>query len=158
MVIAVIYIFFISCNILSLAENCFQKILSCSQKFHSLFSITLPLIAHLPFLLSPPAERGGEKPVSVKIRVFQKFFKWHLCNYENYLWSKICSFFFHLNLTLLTGVFTPDTPQNGPDWVLNEKKQLLSSDKVGNNKYPEDETWHPESIDGWSYYRLCENF
>ena len=26
------------------------------------------------------------------------------------------------------------------------------------NKYPEAETWYPENIDGWSYYRLCDNF
>ena len=30
--------------------------------------------------------------------------------------------------------------------------------KVKNGKYPEAETWHPQSIDGRSCYRLCENF
>ena len=30
--------------------------------------------------------------------------------------------------------------------------------KVKNNKYLQAETCHPENIDGWSYYRLCENF
>ena len=30
--------------------------------------------------------------------------------------------------------------------------------KVENDKYPEAETWHPESTDERSYYRLCENF
>ena len=30
--------------------------------------------------------------------------------------------------------------------------------KVENDKYTEAETGEPESIDGWSYYRLCENF
>ena len=30
--------------------------------------------------------------------------------------------------------------------------------KVKNIKYPEVEALHPESIDGWFYYGLCENF
>ena len=92
MVIAVIYIFFVSCNISSLAENYFEKILSPSQKLHCPFSITLPLIPHPTFLLSPLQKGVGEEPVSVKIRVFQKKFKWHLYNYENYMWSKYAHF------------------------------------------------------------------
>ena len=42
MVIAMIYIFFILCNISSLVENYFQKILSRPQKSHS------PFFTHYP--------------------------------------------------------------------------------------------------------------
>ena len=51
MVIAMIYIFFILCNISSLVKNYFQKILSCTQKSHSRFfthyppKCTVPLFA-----------------------------------------------------------------------------------------------------------------
>ena len=45
----------------------------------------------------------------------------------------------------------------GPEPKKN-KKQLFLLGKVENGKYPEAETWYTESIDGWSYYRLCENF
>ena len=38
------------------------------------------------------------------------------------------------------------------------KKQLFLPGKVENGKYPEAKTWHPESIDGRSYYRLFKNF
>ena len=41
---------------------------------------------------------------------------------------------------------------------MNKKKQLFLLGKVANDKYPEAETWHPESIDGRPYFRLCENF
>ena len=37
------------------------------------------------------------------------------------------------------------------------KNVVVSSAKVKNGKYPKVETWHPESIDRWYYYRLCEN-
>ena len=30
--------------------------------------------------------------------------------------------------------------------------------KVKNNKYPEAESGKAESVDGWYYYRLSENF
>ena len=88
---------------------------------------------------------------------FSKSFKWHLYDYEDYLWSK-----FHLNLTLFTGVIAPNPPpspkkecaQVGPE----PKKMLFLLGKVENNKYSEAEIWHLESIDGWSYYTLCENF
>ena len=52
-------------------------------------------------------------------------------------------------------------PKYPSKWVWlgsKQKKYLFPSDNVGNNKYPEDKTEHTESIDGWSYYRLCENF
>ena len=48
---------------------------------------------------------------------------------------------------------SPKWAQIGP----KQKKQWFLLAKVENNKYSEAETWHPESIDGWSYYRLCEN-
>ena len=38
------------------------------------------------------------------------------------------------------------------------QKTLFPLGKAENNKYPEAETWHPESIDGRCYYKLCENF
>ena len=34
----------------------------------------------------------------------------------------------------------------------------LNPSKVEKGKYPESETWHPENIDGWSYFRLFKNF
>ena len=87
MVIAIFYIFFVSCNISSLAENYFEKILSPSQKLHSPPNCTSLLF------VQPPLQKGvGEEPVSIKIRVFQKSFKWHLYNYENYLWPKSAHF------------------------------------------------------------------
>ena len=48
----------------------------------------------------------------------------------------------------------PKCAQLGPE----PKKMLFLLCKVKNGKYPEAETWHPESIYGWSYFRLCENF
>ena len=39
---------------------------------------------------------------------FLKSFKWHLYNYEDYLWSK-----FQLNLMLFTGVIAPKPPKMG---------------------------------------------
>ena len=39
-----------------------------------------------------------------------------------------------------------------------EPRKTLLLGKVENNKYPEVETWHQESIDRWSYYRLFGNF
>ena len=41
---------------------------------------------------------------------------------------------------------------------MNKTKYLFLLEKVENGKYPEAETWHPESIDRRSYYRLCKNF
>ena len=38
------------------------------------------------------------------------------------------------------------------------KKTVYLLGKIDTCKYPEAETWHPESIDGRSYYKLCENF
>ena len=132
------------------------------KNFTLRFLLTFPLSArHLSFL--PILEifqlpwKKGEKDTVLSVSKFQRFpklFKWQQ------LWwlpvVKICSIFFQLNPTLFTGVIAPNTPQNGPHWVLNQKKVLL--DKVDNNKYPENDNWHPEGIDGWSYYRLCENF
>ena len=51
--------------------------------------------------------------------------------------------------------------QKIPKWAKMgpEPKKTLSFllAKVKNGKYPKAETWYPNSIDGWSYYRLCEN-
>ena len=56
-------------------------------------------------------------------------------------------------------IYCPKQPKkNGPNWVLNQKKLLFFPSKVESSRYPEAGTWHPESIDGWSYFRLCENF
>ena len=52
-------------------------------------------------------------------------------------------------------------PKNSSKWARlghEPKKVVVFSGKVENDKYSEDKTWYPESIDGWSYYRLCENF
>ena len=38
------------------------------------------------------------------------------------------------------------------------QKTVYLLGKIDTCKYPEAETWHPESIDGRSYYKLCENF
>ena len=83
---------------------------------------------------------------------FSKCYKWHLYNYVNYRDQNFSSISCYL-LELLP----QNTPQNGPNWVLNQKKWMLLPSKVENGKYPEDETWYPESLDEWSYYRLCEN-
>ena len=45
-----------------------------------------------------------------------------------------------------------------PNGSRTKKTLIFPIGKVKNNKYPEVETWHRESIDGWSYYRLCDNF
>ena len=82
---------------------------------------------------------------------FSKFFKWHLYNYEDCLWSK-----FQLNLTFFTGVIALN-PRKWAHRVMNQKNLFLLG-KVKNPKYSKAETWHPESIDRRSYYRLCENF
>ena len=84
---------------------------------------------------------------------FSKSFDWNLCNYENCLWSK-----FQLNLTLLTGVIAPKPPKMDPIGSWTKKTLLFFLCKVEKNKYPEAETWYPESKDGCSYYRLWENF
>ena len=58
-------------------------------------------------------------------------------------------------LELLPQPPPPPLPKKGPNWVLN---QLFLWIKVENGKYPEAATWRSESVDGWSSYRLCENF
>ena len=54
--------------------------------------------------------------------------------------------------------YCPKTHQNGHNWVLNRKNIGILLGKVENNKYTETETWHPELLEEWFYYRLCENF
>ena len=54
--------------------------------------------------------------------------------------------------------YCPKPTKMGPTGSWTKKKQLLLLGKVENGKYPEAETWHPESIDRSSYYRRCENF
>ena len=54
--------------------------------------------------------------------------------------------------------YCPKPTKTGPTGSWTKKKQLLLLGKVENGKYPEAETWHPESIDRRSYYRRCENF
>ena len=51
----------------------------------------------------------------------------------------------------------PWTQENGPtgSWT---KKICFFWVKLRTANTPEAETWHPESIDRRSYYRLCENF
>ena len=68
------------------------------------------------------------------------------------MWTK-----FLLILTSLTGVIAP----NPPKWAqkgLEPKMQLFLLGKVETSKYPDAETWHPESIGRKSYYRLCKHF
>ena len=81
-----------------------------------------------------------------------KFFKRPLYNYEDYLRPQ-----FQLNLTLFTRVLAPKPPKMDPigSWT---KKTFFLLGKVKNKKYSEAETWHPESIDGWFCYSLCQNF
>ena len=52
-------------------------------------------------------------------------------------------------------------PQNPPKWVQlgpKPKTVVLLLGKVDNNKSTKTETWHPERVEKWSYYRLCANF
>ena len=53
--------------------------------------------------------------------------------------------------------YCPKHTKMGPkgSWT---KIQLFLLGKVETSKYPEAETWHPESIDRKSYYRLCKHF
>ena len=58
---------------------------------------------------------------------------------------------------LPTGFVAP----NPLKWVYKghePKNQLFLLGKIENGNNPGAETWHPESIDRSSYYRLCENF
>ena len=67
---------------------------------------------------------------------------------------------FQHNFMFFTGVIAPKSPQKRAQLGPEPKKVVFSSEYVGkvkNRKYPEAETWHPESIDEWSSYRLCEN-
>ena len=52
----------------------------------------------------------------------------------------------------------PPSPKMGPIGPWTKKMYLFLLSKVENGKYPESETQPPESLDGWSYYRQCENF
>ena len=54
--------------------------------------------------------------------------------------------------------YCPKTHQNGHNWVLKQKIVVLPLSKVENNKCIETETGHPERVEEWFYYRLCENF
>ena len=47
----------------------------------------------------------------------------------------------------------PKSAQLGP----KPKHVVLLLGKVENNKSTEAKTWHPERVEEWSYYRLCEN-
>ena len=51
-------------------------------------------------------------------------------------------------------------PKTGPIGSWTKESSFFSEyvGKVKNRKYPEVETWHPENVDEWSSYRLCENF
>ena len=83
-----------------------------------------------------------------------KCFKcFNICTtYDDYLWPT-----FQLNQTLLIGVIVPKNPKMGQNGSWTKKTLSLLLAKVKNGKYPKTETWYPNSIDGWSYYRLCEN-
>ena len=59
-------------------------------------------------------------PVSVKIQVLQNDL-----NGIRTTMGTNCSL--QLNLTLLAGVNAPQTPQNEPNWVLNQKNAVVSS-------------------------------
>ena len=54
--------------------------------------------------------------------------------------------------------YCPKQPQNGSSCVLNRKNVVLLLGKVENDKYTKTETWHPEYVEEFFYYRLCENF
>ena len=54
--------------------------------------------------------------------------------------------------------YCPKTHQNRHNWVINQKNVVLVLSKVENNKNTETETGHPDRVEGWSYYSLCENF
>ena len=75
MAIAIIYIFFILCDISSLVENYFQKILSPPQKFQfPLFTHSPPKCRSPPFCSAPLLQKGvGRTLCLYKIRVLQTF-------------------------------------------------------------------------------------
>ena len=89
-------------------------------------------------------------PVTVKIWALQNALN-GICTTMRTTCGQTFSSIRHCLLELLP-TKTPKWAQIGP-----EQKNPFLLAKVKNNKYPEAETWHPESIHGWSYYRLCEN-
>ena len=52
---------------------------------------------------------------------------------------------------LFTGVIAPKLTKMGTIGSI-----VLPLGKVVNNKYTEAETWHPERVEEWSYFRLCD--
>ena len=55
-------------------------------------------------------------PCLCKSSSFSKYFRQHLCNYEDYLWLE-----FQLNVMLLIGVIAPSNPKMGPVVSWTEK-------------------------------------
>ena len=91
-------------------------------------------------------------PVFVKIRVFQNA----LNGFCTAMWT--CDQNFSSISPRFMDLLPQQSKKNVPNWVLNQKKSLFFPSKVESSRYPEAGTWHPESIDGWSYFRQCENF
>ena len=89
-------------------------------------------------------------PCLCKNSSFSKCFK--IVFVQLYLWSE-----FQLNLILFIS-YCSKTHQNGHNWILNQKHVELLLGKVKNYKYTETETLHPERVEEYSHYRLCENF
>ena len=99
-----------------------------------------------------PKTQTLDKSCHCKNLSSSKCFKWHLYNYENNLWPKV-----QLNQSLFTGGIAHKNPKMDPNRSWTKKAYWFLLAKVKNDKYSKAETWHPKSIDGWSYYRLCEN-
>ena len=64
---------------------------------------------------------------------------------------------FKPNLTFITGVVAPKSPQNGPNLIQNVKRSTLSVKSTTRNTHKL-KLRDPKAMGGWPYYRLFENF
>ena len=64
---------------------------------------------------------------------------------------------FKPNLTFITGVIAPKSPQNGPNLIQNVKRSTLSVTSTTRNTHKL-KLRDPKAMSGWPYYRLFENF
>ena len=63
---------------------------------------------------------------------------------------------FKPNLTFITGVIAPKSPQNGPHLIQNVKRSILSVKPTTRNTHKL-KLRDPKAMGGWPYYRLFEN-
>ena len=86
------------------------------------------------------------RPASVKIQVFQNTLN-SICKT---MWTTYGQNFSSMSGSLLK-LLPQNPPENDPNWVLNQKRQLFILSKIENNKQPDAGPWHLESIDRLSY-------